>query len=40
MAFKQKHLTKTTKKIKILDFYEKGNVNARALANKFEIKKI
>lgn len=38
MAFKRKHLT-VTEKIKLLDFYEKENVSARDLTNKFRIGK-
>lgn len=36
MASKRKHLT-LTEKIKLLDFYQKENVSARALADKFGI---
>lgn len=36
MVSKQKHLT-VAEKIKLLDFYERGNVSARNFANKFGI---
>ena len=36
MASKRKHLT-LTEKIKLLDFYQKENVSARTLADKFGI---
>ena len=36
MASKRKHLT-STEKIKLLDYYQKENVSARTLADRFAI---